>query len=215
MMTAALMERQYRDELSARWRGGFTILAFLFSPPDAQAIRTLDDRGEYFDIRSGDTWDLFFPGYYRSSQSEYFESQCGASPVGRGFTRDWFFNAREFDRFRDHVERESDGRWRYSGETDLVLANTYVPDVGELTIDWQSTISGQLTDTEVGTRTMTLAGVIESLTRDLQHGLEDESYGVGAVVTSPDQPRQGAGKEFVISALAEITAAIATKPFGL
>jgi hypothetical protein len=141
MMTAALMERQYRDELSSRWKGGFTVLAFLFSPPDARAIRALDERGEYFDIRSGDTWDLFFPGYYRSSRGTHFESQCGASPVGRGFARDWFFNPREFDRLRDHVERESGNRWQYSGETDLLLANAYVPDVGELTIDWESTVS--------------------------------------------------------------------------
>src|SRR5437016_2820961 len=66
MITAASMAADYQESIRARWHGGPTVLAFLFGHPDSETIRTLDARGEYFDHRTGDTWDLFFPGYYRS-----------------------------------------------------------------------------------------------------------------------------------------------------
>jgi len=57
-MTVASAQQEYRDAISARWRGGPSVLAFLFAQPDSDAMRMLDARGEYFDIRSGDTWRL-------------------------------------------------------------------------------------------------------------------------------------------------------------
>lgn len=214
MMTAALMERQMRDELSARWSGGFIVLAMLFSHPDSSAMRSLDERGDYFDIRSGETWDLFFPGYYRSTRGAHFESQCGARPVGRRFAGDWFFNPREFDRFRDQIETSANGLWHYSGETDLVLTTAYVPDKGEVTVDWESVVSGQLTDPGTGVQTMTLSAVVESLTRDILSGMADERYGVGPVVAAAPPASRSNGRDFVVSVLAEIAAALATKPLG-
>src|SRR5262249_3055242 len=41
-----------------------SVLAFMFAPPRSPTIEMLDERGDYFDIRTGDTWDLFFPGYF-------------------------------------------------------------------------------------------------------------------------------------------------------
>lgn len=95
-MTAAVMQQAYEDEIKARCRGGPTVLAFLFAHPDSDAIRMLDVRGEYFDVRTGDTWDLFFPGYYRSTKGRAFEQQAGAQPIGHGFGIDWYFSVNGF-----------------------------------------------------------------------------------------------------------------------
>lgn len=138
MMTAAAMFEETRIKAAANWTGGFNLLAFLFAHPETDSIRTLDVRGEYFDIRSGSTWDLFFPGYYRSDHDGNFERQCGARPVGNGFANDWYFNPREFDTFRRRIETESAERWQYSGEADLVVATAYLPDAGDLSVDWES-----------------------------------------------------------------------------
>jgi hypothetical protein len=70
----------------------------------------------------------------------------GARPIGRDDTGDWYFHPREFNRLREQIERASAGRWEYSGGTDLVLVNGYLPDKGEPTLDWVSTIAGQVTD---------------------------------------------------------------------
>jgi len=56
--------------LDTNVEGEFALLAFLFAHPDSHAIRLLDYRGDYFDVRSGNTWDLFFPGYYIQIRSD-------------------------------------------------------------------------------------------------------------------------------------------------
>jgi len=216
LMSAALGRQQWRDSVAASWNGGFNLLAFLFAPPDAEPIRILDNRGDYFDIRSGNAWDLFFPGYYRSDRGDYFENQCGARSVGQGFASDWYFNPREFDAFRRHVEAKSTGRWKYSGESDLVVATAYLPEVGDLVVDWESVHSGQLTDSATGTRTLTLAMAIENISRDLECDQGDESYGVGPVVTPPVPTENSrSGREFMVAVLAQLAASLASKPLGL
>lgn len=61
MMTAAMGVQSWKDSLRADWRGGPSVVALLFAHPDAQPITDLDTRGDYFDCRTGDSWDLFFP----------------------------------------------------------------------------------------------------------------------------------------------------------
>lgn len=209
LMTPALAQRMYEDSLKARWSGGPTVLAFLFAPPDSSAIRMLDVRGDYFDIRTGDTWDLFFPGYYRSGEGPHFETQTGAHPVGRGYASDWYFNSREFDQLREHVEHSSGGRWKYSGGADLVLINAWLVEDGEPTIDWMSTIAGEVTDHRSGARTLTLAGVVERITRDLQTAAEDPSYGVGRVTGDTSSEETSFVRDLILSALGGISAALA------
>jgi hypothetical protein len=96
LMIAASTAEDWNSSMASVWTGGPIVTALLFAHPDSQAIRTLDARGEYFDIRSGDTWDLFFPGYHKSDNPGT-ERQAGGQPVGRGFARQWFFNERDFD----------------------------------------------------------------------------------------------------------------------
>ena len=214
-MTAASAQQEYSDSILARWRGGPTVLAFLFAQPDSDAMRMLDGRGDYFDLRSGETWDLFFPGYYRSPERRGFEIEAGARPVGEDFTGDWYFSPKDFDELRRHVEYSSERRWIYSGGTDLVLINGWMPNRGQPTIDWASTISGRVTDQADGIRTLTLANIIERISDDLKTGTEDAAYGVSEV-TQPTRPREGhVARDLMVNALGGIAAAIGVKVLGL
>lgn len=210
MMTAASLASDYEDAMRARWRGGPTVLAFLFAHPDAEAIRTLDANGEYFDLRSGTTWDLFFPGYYRAT-----EDRSGARPVGSGYASNWYFQSRGFDAMREHVELSSEQRWQYSGLTDLVLVCAWIGDRGEPTVDWASTISGSVTSKD-GPGTLTLSEVIERITRDLKSGAEDPSFGVGEVV-DPAAPNSGGtlGRDLMVGTLSGIAASLGKGALGL
>lgn len=100
---------------------------------------------------TGDDWDLFFPGYY-TAHDERFEHNVGSHPIGRGFGSQWFFHSRDFDMLRSHVEQASGERWTYSGGTDLVLVNGWLPERGEPVIDWVSTQSGSLSEHADSTR---------------------------------------------------------------
>jgi hypothetical protein len=215
-MTAALIEQEYKDAISARWQGGPTVLAFLFAQPDSDAMRLLDERGEYFDVRSGDTWDLFFPGYYRSDRTRTFEINTGARPIGHAYAANWYFSARDFDLLRRHIEDSSERRWVYSGGTDLVLINGWMPARGEPTLDWVSTISGQVTDQVDGSRTLNLANIVEHISRDLETGTEDAAYGVGKVTDEPRKPSDGhVTRDFMVNALGGIAAAIGARMLGI
>ncbi len=214
MMTAVSMAADAEDAIRARWRGGPNVLALLFVHPDAGAIEVLDSRGDYFNRRSGATWDLFVPGYYRSSNPE-LEAQVGSEPVGRRFAKDWFFSPRDFDSFREHVEQSSD-RWNYSGRTDLVLVNGWMPAQGPPTVDWESTLSGSLSEPNAP-RTLTLAEVVERITGDLKQGLEDPAYGVGPVVFDPSLGGrlEPIARDLFIGALSGILSSIGTETLGI
>jgi hypothetical protein len=207
-------KEEVQDFIKARWQGGPTVLAFLFAPPDSDAIRMLDSRGEYFDVRTGDTWDLFFPGYYRSTKGSAFERKQGARPIGDNYAGDWYFSPTGFNDLRIRIEQSSGNLWQYSGGTDLVLINGWLVEQGEPTIDWESTISGQVTDQSAGTQTLTLANVIEKISRDLEAGTEDRSYGAGEVTDEPPAPASHAGRDFAVQALSGIAAALGAKALG-
>jgi hypothetical protein len=203
-----------QHDVRSRWRGGPVAVAFLFAPPDTDAIKSLDSRGDVLNIRSGDAWDLFFPGYHRSD-AHRLEAQVGSRRVGREFARDWYFNARDFDIFRRDVEHASAGRWRYSGGADLVVAVGYMPDVGPVTIDWQSTLSGSLTE-RGGTRTLTIAEAVERMSRDLEDGTEDPNFGLAEVFNRmPERTDSKALRDFTMGVLTGIAAALGKKGLGI
>jgi len=212
-MSAALSTQMWRDELDAKWIGGPTVLAFLFSLPHSDAIEHLDRHGDYLDIRSGSTWDLFWPGYYRSNATSQFENNCGSESVGRGFAADWYFNAREFNKMRGDIESLTDERWRFSGGTDLVLVNAWIPDRGPSTIDWTSTLSGPVD----ANTTLGLGQIVERISRDLEDDDGDAAYGVAEVMQAdlPKSSGQGLTRKIAVSVAAEIAAAIGIKAAGL
>jgi len=97
-------------------------------------MRMVDARGDYFDTRTGDTWDLYFPGYYRPEKGVHLERSVGR-PIGDSYTAKWYFIPASFNKLREEIERSSERRWEYSGGTDLVLINGLVSEEGELTVD--------------------------------------------------------------------------------
>jgi hypothetical protein len=206
--------QDYEDDVTARGPGGPSVLAFLFAPPDSDAIAMLDARGAYFDVRTGDIWELFFPGYYRPTKGTEAESQAGTCPAGHGYAGNWYFSPVGFDQLRRQVEESSEHRWEYSGGTDLVLINVWLPEYGDPTIDWASTFSGQITDRVSGTRTLTLSNVIERITRDLESATEDSHYGVSEITGRQQTPARHMGRDFMIQALSGIAAALGAKALG-
>jgi hypothetical protein len=214
-MTPALMAQDYEDSVTAKWQGGPSVLAFLFAPPDSDAIRALDARGGYFDVRTGNTWDLFFPGYYRSAFEPDIEQYNGAYPVGHTYARDWYFSPIEFNALREHIERSSGWKWEYSGGTDLVLINGWLSDAGEPTIDWPSTISGRVPDQGVSSSMLSLGTLIERITRDLETDAEDPLYGVGDLVDPSTPPQRHVTRDFVVNALSGIAAALGVRALGV
>jgi hypothetical protein len=201
-------------EISERWSGGPTVLAFLFAQPDSEAIETLDSQGNYFDHRTGDTWDLFFPGYFRSSKDPAFEIRVGGQRVGKNHLDDWFFNARDFDNFRRTVQKYSGDRWRYSGGTDLVLVTGSMETTGDPTIGWETTVSGSLTDVTAGTLTLTLPQVIERISNDIELALNSPAYGVEAA-TCPRGDGAVIARDLLTNALGSIVGALVTAATGI
>jgi hypothetical protein len=193
-----------RDAVAAEWGGSHILLAFLFALPSTDAMQALDANVDAFDQRTGDVWDLFFPGYYRQSHEQpSYEDR----PIGHGGISQWFFNALGFDILRREIEEQSRGRWMYSGDTDLVLVGALLPEEGDPLIDWASTISGGLTDRGAGVRSMTLGAVIQRISRDLERTLENPNYGVDAVVEPAGLDGTGsATREFMVDALATFAA---------
>ncbi len=213
MMSAASSLSRVADEAAAKWTGGPTVLALLFAHPDANAIAALDARGEYFDHRTGERWDLFFPGYYRASNGDA-ERDFGAQPVGGKFLADWFFHPQDFDLFRDDVERLSEGRWQYSGTTDLVLASAWLGSDAEPAVDWATTVSGSLTDVLTGTVSVSLPEVVERLSREIDQALLSPAYGVPELTRLGGGSAPPAAREVMTNALGGIIAALGMKALG-
>lgn len=205
--------RHVRPGIKKRWQGHPIVVAFLFAHPGSDAMQMVDARGNYFDTRTGDTWDLYFPGYHRSSRGHQPEL-ADLRPVGDAYASEWYFSPASFNKIRSEIERSSARRWEYSGGTDLVLTNGWVLPGGDLTVDWASTISGQVSDRQAGINTLTLANVIERITRDLEYAIEDSSYGVSEVTGGPPSTGGHITRDFMVNALAGIAAALAAHTLG-
>ena len=147
----------------------------------------------------------------RPSRHEYVDDR----PIGHRYGGDWYFSAPEFDELREHVEQSSEGLWEYSGGADLVLVSGWLAAGDEPVVDWASTISGQLTDQSAGTRSLTLANVIEKISRDLATGTEDASYGVSEVTDGSPAPGSHIARDFLINTLAGIAAALGARALGV
>jgi hypothetical protein len=115
------------------------VIGLLFAQPDTPAMSQFVKRRRYFDARTGEDWDLFFPGYYQSArQRDRADIRVETTP-----TR-WWFDAVEFDRKRRSLEHWSAGRWTYSGEADLLLVEASVPATGDPEMKWESLVGAPI-----------------------------------------------------------------------
>ena len=192
-----------------------SVIVFVFAQPDSVPAKQLIRRRAYFDIRTGDKWDVFFPGYFRYGSMN--------DPIEVKFDEYWGFSPKAFDAFRRDLEERTNFKWRYSGGSDLVILNVMVLPTADILIDFDSILFGSLSDPNDESHTLTLAQVIELISTDLESSNEDEDYGVGKVVKSPlaatvEEAMAQRGREIrevAISAASAILASIGEKLLGL
>lgn len=174
----------------------YSVGVFVFALPDSGPARQLRERKAYFDTRTGEKWDVFFPGYFqKNSLSDNQQDK---------FNDDWGFSDQAFDEFRRELESKTGGQWKYSGGSDLVLINIVVDNEGHVIIDYSSVISGTLTDPADNNRTLTLGEVIERISNDLESDAENPHYGVSEVI---DANKSAVARSNILdlSALGQVT----------
>jgi hypothetical protein len=71
----------------------------------------------YFDCRSGQHVNFYFPGYAKGWEAPAGDVMALAPTDGPG----WIFNAQSFNEFRDTLQKQIN--WQYSGGSELILAN--------------------------------------------------------------------------------------------
>lgn len=101
------------------------MVGLLFARPESKLAKEEIIPGlYYFHIRSGNHIDFFCAGYgAQDLRDEDFTSQDKVGQAG------WMFSPRRFNEIRKKVEAQCG--WRYSGESDLILANAqYSPGGG-------------------------------------------------------------------------------------
>lgn len=209
-----LVEASRKREVQSRWAGQFTSVIIIFAQPDSLTMRTLESRREYLNVRTGDTWDAYFAGYYTSNLHE-LERQVGARRVAQGRPDSWYFNPKDFDVLRREVEAASSGRWRHSGGSDLVALTAWIPPSGAPTLDWASIVSGRLTEPDEGVLTATLSEIVEDISRDLELEMESPDFGTGRLSGPPAAVGDSSAKQVLIGALGGFIAGIGRSAAGL
>lgn len=196
-----------------------TIVAMAFAPPPADAVDLLDAGGGVLDVRSGDRWDLFFPGYFKSSWHNERKFSKLVLPTGMGghmprsdirrrrpagqdFLDNWYFNPDSFDAMRREVEDQSRGRFVYRGRPTLVVVQAIYDAGGEPEVDWPSLAAGPLSDGRHRVRSLSLSEVVHRISTDLEQGDEDPNWGVGAVLSpqGSERSRRSAAADIGIAA---------------
>lgn len=180
----------------------------VFAQPDSWSARQLCARRSYFDVRSGEDWDVFFPGYYRYGSM--------GDPEAVKLDEYWGFSPRAFDSFRRELEQKSESRWRSDGESELVAMNaTLVP--GGPVVDFASVVNGPLTEPDISVTTRTLAQAIERLGQQVDDRAEDADYGLAEVVGKADEVRakEGVIGRIGIGAAGGVAAALVRHALGL
>jgi hypothetical protein len=132
-------------------------------------LTTAEARRDYFDARTGDLWDLYFPGYYRWGQMPGGR-RLSSDPQGPQFTPVAFNEMRTFV--------QGQGSWSFSGDADLVLVNGYLAAGSDPLVDWESLQGGPLVDANGRYRQMSLGGVIERLTEGIENSFESADWNV-------------------------------------
>ena len=187
----------------------YSAVVLAFCQPSSAPARELRRQRASFNIRTGDRWDLFFPGYYQYGSMR--------DPDQIKLDSDWGFSPRAFNAFRAELERLTSHRWRYTGGADLVIVNTVVMEGDVVTFDFDSVLSGPMTDRRDGSASMTLARVVEAISTDLESGAETPAYGVDRVVSpreSPQRPRSAAS-EVLVAAAGAVLGEIGARALGL
>ena len=118
------------------------MVGLLFARPNSRLAKSdILPNLDYFHHRSGTHIDFFCAGF-----GQYWEGRpefIGHQRVVPGKHAAWLFSPKKFDSFRQEIEGMTN--WKYSGASDLLLANAYFdPSTNITDIDFSSTICCQL-----------------------------------------------------------------------
>lgn len=112
------------------------LIGILFShPATALAQSEIINHLPHFHVRSGDAVDFFCVGYGAYWPPEHFVDQ---NPVANIQGVDWLFSDQAFSNVIDELESET--RWKYSGETELLLVSAVKERSGRVILDYESAI---------------------------------------------------------------------------
>ncbi|MEJ5913741.1 hypothetical protein WDV86_04810 [Pseudokineococcus sp. 1T1Z-3] len=115
-----------------------------------------------------------------------------------------------FNHMRGYVEKMTENRWRFSGEADLVLVNTFIPLCGEVAVDWVSAQHGTIFPTA------TLSAVVEKISDDLDNHREDPAYGLASVTRSRTASAdRGIARALIVNAVAALVAELGVRVSGI
>lgn len=95
---------------------------------------------DYFHHRSASFVDFFCIGYERIAESD--AKEAWPQPVAVAGNARWHFSASDFNLCRGQIEAET--KWRFSGETDLLLAVARKPKHGQAFLDYSCAIACNL-----------------------------------------------------------------------
>ena len=164
-MLAALTLDRIVNELA--WRAesptdgiGAALAAIVFSGPWGEVLTDVARHGAYLDERTGRNLQVFFAGvlpmamrpddiesirWYDSELTILREVPRGPQSwdlrESLGRDRGWVWSPKGFNELRQEVERAAGGRWHFSGNSEMVLANFLHGPKLEPAIDWESVIT--------------------------------------------------------------------------
>jgi hypothetical protein len=186
------------------------LVSIVFAEPASLVISDLKTNRVFWDEMTGESWDLFFAGYYQwGSHGDARPIQVDRRPPRDG---GWQFSPRAFHEFLSEVEHaaaraQPRPSWRFSGTADLVSFMVYG---GEP--DWASFRSVDLCGTTaLQPGQQPLGHVVEGLRR-WQDEDPDPLFAPGeSPGTGPFVPREALRQALLWSALAAAAGVIGNR----
>lgn len=112
------------------------LVSIVFAEPASLVISDLKTNRAFWDEMTGESWDLFFAGYYQyGSHDDPRPIRLGRPARGE---EPWMFSPRRFHEFLTEIEHaitraQPQPSWRFSGAADLISFMVY-----DGTPDWAS-----------------------------------------------------------------------------
>jgi hypothetical protein len=134
-----LFAQRRKDRARNTFPQDLAMIGLLFArPTDPFAKQNILPELDYFSSRSGHHIDFFCVGYTRTALDKKLQESLPTITIKN---QKWWFDNIGFDKVRGELERDS--KWKYSGGTDLVLANARSAPAGNY-IDCRAAISCSL-----------------------------------------------------------------------
>jgi len=191
---------QVCNDLASYFRKGrgVRLVGLVFCRPQARLAREeIIPSLLYFHYRSGEHCNFYFGGYHQGREARINETLIGS----QGDSLDWIFSERDFNKFRHEIETRT--RWRYSGGTDLILANAIAghrPD--KAAIDFSTAISANLEQLKTDGAFLETGMLFEQIFRHAdEHGGDNEDPAWGFSDAAGLRLTGSALKELLLAAL--------------